>query len=317
MQILIIQTAFLGDVILATALIEKLIHRYPSAVIDFLVKNGNEKVLGGHPHLSEILIFDKKNKTASLINLLGRIRKKKYDLVVNVHRHFSSGLLTLLSGAKKTIGFKKNPLSWYFSLAVEHEWNCHETSRNQKLIETLTDAEPAQPKLYPSVEDKKFVTENFPKPYISISPCSIWPTKELPLERWANMLNALAADKKVYLLGGPDDGNICEKIKMLTNHPNVEILAGKLGFMKDVVLMSRAEMNYVLDSAALHICSATNAAVTAVYCSTSTRYGFGPLSDLSIIIESPEKLKCRPCGAHGYKKCPEGHFKCGNIEIII
>ena len=74
-------------------------------------------------------------------------------------------------------------------------------------------------------------------------------------------------------------------------------------------------MNYVLDSGPLHICSAMNAPVTAIFCSTSPAFGFGPLSDISIVVEPQEKLSCRPCGAHGHKKCPEGHFKCGNIDI--
>jgi heptosyltransferase-2 len=69
-------------------------------------------------------------------------------------------------------------------------------------------------------------------------------------------------------------------------------------------------MNYVNDSAPMHLCSAMNAPVTAVYCSTVPQFGFGPLSGNSNIVEVSEKLSCRPCGLHGFKKCPENHFKC-------
>jgi heptosyltransferase-2 len=60
----------------------------------------------------------------------------------------------------------------------------------------------------------------------------------------------------------------------------------------------------------MHFASAVNAPVCAVYCSTLPSFGFGPLSNKSFIVETREKLDCRPCGLHGQKACPKGHFKC-------
>jgi heptosyltransferase-2 len=60
----------------------------------------------------------------------------------------------------------------------------------------------------------------------------------------------------------------------------------------------------------MHIASAMNAPVCAVYCSTVPAFGFGPLSDESYIMEIDEPLYCRPCGLHGHRACPEGHFRC-------
>ena len=74
--------------------------------------------------------------------------------------------------------------------------------------------------------------------------------------------------------------------------------------------MQNAFMNYTNDSAPLHIASAMNAPVTAVFCSTVTWFGYTPLSDKSFVVERAEPLYCRPCGLHGRKQCPEGHFKC-------
>jgi heptosyltransferase-2 len=79
--------------------------------------------------------------------------------------------------------------------------------------------------------------------------------------------------------------------------------------------MKYAKMNYVNDSAPLHLASSVNAPVTAFFCSTVPAFGFGPLSDQSKVIEVKE-LYCKPCGLHGYKSCPEGHFKCG-LEIDL
>jgi heptosyltransferase-2 len=314
-RFLIIQTAFIGDVILATALVEKLHAFYPEAEIHFLIKKGNEKILAGHPILKKVLLFDKKNKLRSLFALISTLRKNKYDLVVNVHRHFSSGLLTVLSGAKEKIGFKKNPLSFLFTKKIAHEWDKHEIERNQQLIAHMSDAKAAKPKLYPSAGDWHFVKENYPAPYITISPATLWPTKALALESWATLIDSTPSDKKIYLLGSAADEAVCKQLKSICRNQKPVVLAGKLSFLKDAALMAHAEMNYVLDSGPLHISSAMNASVTAVFCSTSPNYGFGPLSDISFIVETREKLSCRPCGAHGHKKCPEGHFRCAALVL--
>jgi ADP-heptose:LPS heptosyltransferase len=79
-------------------------------------------------------------------------------------------------------------------------------------------------------------------------------------------------------------------------------------------LMKKAKMNYVNDSAPLHLASALDAPVTAVFCSTIPAFGFGPLSFNSHVIETKENLDCRPCGLHGYRECPESHFMCAEID---
>ena len=110
-KFLVIQTAFIGDVVLGTALVEKLTKHYPHARIDFLVRKGNESLLENNPHLSEVLTWDKKNrKLRNLLVLLLHIRKTRYDKVITIQRFFSTGLLTAFSGANETIGFDKNPL---------------------------------------------------------------------------------------------------------------------------------------------------------------------------------------------------------------
>src|SRR6056300_1606485 len=99
-KILIVQTAFIGDVVLATPLIEKLQEFYPKASIDFLVRKGNEGLLKKHPKLNQVYIWNKKsNKLTNLIKLIYLIRSKDYDCVINVRRFFASGLFTALSHA--------------------------------------------------------------------------------------------------------------------------------------------------------------------------------------------------------------------------
>jgi heptosyltransferase-2 len=320
---LIIQTAFIGDVILATGLIEKLHQHYPEAKIDFLLRKGNEGLLIGHPLLRTVLIWNKKeSKISNLFKIIKQVKDNRYDCVVNVHRFASSGFITALSGSKLKIGFDKNPISFAFNKKVKHQiGELHEVQRNQKLIEEITDANYAKPRLYPTINDFEKVKLFQTEPYICIAPTSVWFTKQFPVEKWIEFLKSIRnRAEKIYLLGAPSDFAICDSIRLAAANDNIINLAGKLSFLESAALIKNAAMNFVNDSAPMHLASATNAPVTAIYCSTVPSFGFGPLSDRSIIIETKEKLDCRPCGLHGFKACPKGHFKCAysisNEELL-
>jgi len=312
-KILIIQTAFIGDVILASALIEKLNQYFPEAKIDFLLRKGNETLLQNNPKINKVLIWDKKtSKYKNLFKILKQIRKEKYDLLINLQRFASSGLLTCFSNAKEKRGFDKNPFSFCFDKKSKHKINNgkHETERNQELISDITDNKANKPKLYPSTADFEFVSKYKNEKYITMAPASVWFTKQLPKEKWIELVNA-NKEYKVFLLGAASDYELCNEIIKKTAHNNIENLSGKLSFLQSAALMNDAAMNYVNDSAPLHIASAMNANVTAFFCSTIPEFGFGPLSDNSKILQVQEKLDCRPCGLHGFKSCPEKHFDCG------
>lgn len=315
-KILIIQTSFLGDVILATSLVESLFEAFPKSEIHMLVRKGNEGLIANNPKLKRVWIWDKKaGKLPTLKNLGLAIRKEKFELVVNPHRFASSGFLSWMSGAKVRVGFNKNPLSLFYTKSFKHEFDgSHETERNHQLIaETTGQKKPLKPKLYPSAIDGNRVAEFIAKPFVCMAPTSVWFTKQWPEENWVELTNLTATENAIYLLGAPADREVCERIKTKSKHASITVLAGELSLLQSAALMSKAQMNYVNDSGPMHLASATNAPVSAIFCSTVPSFGFGPLSDQSFTIELEEKLTCRPCGIHGHKTCPEGHFKCGKL----
>ena len=321
MKFLIIQTAFIGDVVLATVIIEKLKRQYPDCTIDFLLRKGNESLLYDHPLVRNVLILDKRNhKYRNIRYMIRYVRSEKYDYVINVQRFFVTGLITVLSGAGYTIGFDKNPLSFLFSERKVHKISAnsnsqHEVQRNLSLIEKLTDSIPARPKLYPTSADFQKVAKT--KEYVCIAPASVWFTKQFPAEKWIELINLIPNNFTILFIGASSDFDLCNNIisRIENRESEIENLAGKLSFLQSAALMKKAHMNFVNDSAPLHFASAMNAPVTAIYCSTVPAFGFGPLSDISYVAEIDYKLYCRPCGLHGYSKCPEGHFKCSHIDV--
>ncbi len=320
-KILLIQTAFLGDVILATGMVHKLRLTYPNAKIDFLLKKENAHVLANHPDIDEVILFDRKTKWKELWRLIKVIRKQKYDLVVNLHRFTSSGILTILSNATITVGFDKNPFSTFYTTTVPHILGSksnpfHEIQRNHSLIVDFVDDLPAKPYLQITEEVLQKTKEYREGSYVCIAPNSVWYTKQLPEEKWATLIRKIPETTTIYLLGGAGDQGTCERIKNNARRNNVKILAGKLSMLASAAVMKEAVVSFVNDSAPTHLASAVDAAVCTVYCSTVPDFGFGPLSSFSRIVETKETLTCRPCNLHGYKNCPLTHFKCATtIEV--
>jgi heptosyltransferase-2 len=297
-RFLVIQTAFLGDAVLATGLLEKLHAWYPDAAIDLVVRKGNDGLFQQHPFLRKLFVWDKRqNKNRNLFALISDLRKTEYDHIINCQRFFSTGLMTVMARGKEKIGYDKNPL-----------------------IAHLTDGTKPMPRLYPTPEARadaerlRFQFTEGEGRYVCIAPASVWFTKQWPEAKWIELIKALPQDLHVFLIGAPSDGPLCQRIIKAAGRGHD--LSEELSLLASAALMEGAAMNYVNDSAPLHIASAMNAPVTAVFCSTVPAFGFGPLRANGRIVETTEKLDCRPCGLHGHKACPKGHFRCAlGIEV--
>jgi len=321
-SILVIQTAFIGDVVLATALLESIHQTYPNAKLDIAVRKGNETLFKNHPYINQVLIWDKQNnKYQHLFQLLFQIRKNKYAIVINLQRYAATGFLTAFSGADKTIGFNKNPFHLFFTESIPHQMNTdgeggHETERNHQLIKSFCNTLVSKPALYPNKSDADFIEQRQDRKYICIAPSSVWFTKQFPSDKWIEMIKLVPSSFNIFLLGASSDIELCDRIIAESNNRQCFNLAGKCSFLQSSALMKNATMNYVNDSAPMHFCSAVNAPVTVIYCSTIPAFGYGPLSSSSTIIETPLVLECRPCGLHGKSACPLNHFNCANsIEV--
>lgn len=321
-KILVIQTASIGDVILVTSLLEKLHHKFPAAQLDLVVKNPNQQLFENHPFVNEVWVWDKrKDKYSNLLRICFGIRRQKYDVVLCVQRFFSAGLMMALSGAKHRIGFDKNPLAFCFTKRKPHliRKGIHEIDRNISLLDHVWCKNAPKPELYPSGKDFASVSKYTCRTYHTISPCSLWNTKTLQQDKWIELCKHIltqTAGTNIYLLGSPADREKCERICEVLCSERVTNLCGELTFLQSAALMKTAKMNFVCDSAPLHLCSAVDAPVTAVFCCTTPDFGFGPLSSDSLVVEADPAPDCKPCGLHGAKACKKGDFLCSkNIDM--
>lgn len=320
--ILIIQTAFIGDTILASHFARAVKEKYPNAKIHFFLRKGNESVIQGLPTIEKTWIWDKQGgKTRNLFKLISELRKIKFDMVFNLHRHFNSGLVTALMKSPSKIGFKQNPLSFFYTQKINHQipdprgW--HEVQRNLELIpgQTIGDNSkiykpelPIQQKNLDKVAP--YVSDN----YFVIAPASVWYTKAWSEQKYRELTTELVKLGKVIFIGAPTDKDLCDRIRQ--DHPETINLCGALNLLDSAALMKKARRVFVNDSAPLHLASCVNAKTTAIFCSTVPAFGYTPLADDSVVVDVGDALKCRPCGLHGYKACPLGHFKCSeDIEI--
>jgi len=248
-RFLIIQTAFIGDVILASSLIEAISQSEPTAKIDFVLRAGNESLFKNHPKIERLIIWEKRNnKYQNLLKTIKEIRQKNYDKVFNLQRFGASGLMTFMAKSKHKAGFEKNPFSFAFNLKVEHKIGNgkHEVERNLMLLNQPKITKAPRPKLYPSNSDLDAIKPFISEKYICLAPASVWFTKQLPVIKWIEIANKYVNSHKVFLLGAPSDSALCNQIiNGVKNNKNLDNLCGKLSLLQSAALMEKAEMNFV------------------------------------------------------------------------
>lgn len=319
-RILIIQTAFLGDVILCTPLVKKVREKHPESKIFFLAIPQTRELLRNNPYLDEIIVYDKKDKERSIFyyfDLVKKIKAKNFDLALVPHRSLRSAFLAYLARIPQRVGFDKSTGSFLFTKKIKYVQNQLETIRNLSLLETKSFSEDELlPELFPSEDDLKYVENLFRVWGIKeddgiggIAPGSVWETKRWLPERFGEIADLLMENfkAKIIFLGGKDDEGLCLDIsKNMRNKPF--IAAGKATPLQSASLISRCKVILSNDTAPMHMAVAMRTPVVAIFGSTVPEFGFAPSGKNDVVIQ--KEVYCRPCGIHGKRKCPEKHFRC-------
>lgn len=321
-RIVVIQTAFAGDLILTLPLIQILKRENPSALIDVVVIPRTAELLMNHPAINKVIVYDKRGGDSGFIGLLRQskiLRKNNYDLAIVPHRSLRSAALVRFARIKRRIGFDKSTGRWLFTELVHYEPFSHEISRNLSLLAKLGFSvdKKEYPRLYPSFHDRKKVghllTENGIQhigQLVAVAPGSVWNTKRWLEEGYAALIEKLTAKGfHVILIGGNEDIDLCKQINLAVPSKHVYSAAGKLSFLQSAELINRCKVLISNDSAPMHIAVAVKTPVVAIFGATAPEYGFAPCGDDDVVVEITD-LSCRPCSIHGTDKCPTGTFDC-------
>ncbi len=316
MKTLIIQTAFLGDAVLTLPLIQSFKRESKSDVRVLCIPQTKEAFLG-NPGVDGVITFDKKGKEKGVLNLLklcAALRKEKFDTVIVPHPSFQSALIAYLSGCKRRVGFSSNPGRILFTVKVKTDKNKHQIERYLDILAALGFKPKSEEPVVPADSaSEKWAADMLGGAdfYVGINPGSAWPTK-----RWLPERFAAAADKiilkyggRAVIVGGAGDAAAAAAVeRAMSSHPLN--LAGKTNLKQLTALIKRCKIFVTNDSGPMHIAAACGVPTVAVFGPTVREFGFYPHSKNSIVVE--KNIKCRPCGKHGPKICPNGTFECMN-----
>jgi lipopolysaccharide heptosyltransferase II len=322
-KFLIIQTAFLGDVILTLPLVQALKQAEPDSEIDFIAIPQTADIVKNHPGISKVIIYDKHGKQRSILSFLrfrNRLCATDYDVVLCPHRSLRSGLLTKATQAKTRIGFDNSALKSAFTEVVPWKFGGHEVERNLSLLHpvSIDSFQPTvishnPPKIFISEEHRskaeRFLSEHRVKqPYAVVAPGTVWKTKRYPVEMMVEVVRKLSGRfESIIIIGGEKDLDLVSEFNM--SDEKIVLAISSLPVMSSAEIIKRASLLVANDSAPIHIASAFDVPTVAIFGPTVKDFGFYPYHKKSAVVEV-EGIGCRPCSIHGGRRCPIVTFDC-------
>lgn len=321
-KLLVIHTAYPGDLILATPLFEALKSSDRTLHLSLLTLPGNAGIFDNNPFLDDVVVYDKKDRDRGVVpflRLVMAIRRRRFDAVLVPHPSLRSALLAVFAGIGRRIGFAHRWCAFLYTESIRVMSGMHEVERNLALARPFARIDGTRgPKVYPSEEDREKVDGLLSRagigrdvPLIAVAPGSSWRTKAWPEEKYVQLLERLHRECAVALIGAVADRELCMSLLgAVGEKPSFPVFsaAGELSLLESAVLIERARLLISGDSAPVHLASAVGTPVVVIYGPTVREFGFSPYGVPSRIVE--RDLPCRPCSAHGPRDCPLGHFKC-------
>ncbi len=312
-KILVIRLSSMGDVVLTTPFIRALRQEFPNAKIDFLLNKSFSEIYKFNPNIDNLILYDRDLSKSQIIEKRDKyLRSKdieKYDLIIDLQKNkrskaWSAGISDNVKQIQKNrlhklslVYLKKPKLDADFHvvknyLAAASEYNL---KADNKGCEIYTGTEGI-----PQI--------NNTKPLIAFAPAAQHHTKQWLPERFIELADLLSKDYQIVLLGGKADKDVCKQIEEQSEAEFFDYSgANSIIFTYNIVRQCTAIITN--DTGVMHIASAADIPIVAIFGSTVPALGFTPYNVKHKIIEV-EDLSCRPCTHIGKKKCPKGHFRC-------
>jgi heptosyltransferase-2 len=322
MSSLVIQTSFLGDVILTTPLLAELASKGP---VDIVVTPAAAPLLANHPAARDVIVFDKRGADAGIGALwrFARGLKTRADGTARgttaaylAQGSWRSAALARFAGIPERVGFDTSAGKLLYTRRVKYRRDLHHAERLWRLA--AGDAAPGapeviRPRLYPGDRERAAVDallKDVPRDgaqLFALAPGSIWATKRWP--HFPALASRLAPLYRVVVIGGAADDALAAEIARAAGPERVVNTTGKLSLLASAELLSRCAGLLTNDSAPQHLASAVGTPTLTIFGPTAPEFGFGPLAPRHATVGN-EMLACRPCHPHGPQTCPLGHWKC-------
>ena len=317
-RILLIRLGSLGDVLLTTPLLNLLHRACPHVEIDVLTKAEYRDLLRFHPAIAGLLTFDSEQP---LRHALSFLRANTYDLALDLQCTPRSQLILRALRARLKLTYDKRVLRR--ALLVRLGWN---TLRSMTTVPELyaaplrrlgLEGHLGPPTMHldsdstEAADDRiaRCLPEGFRGPLLAVAPGARWRTKRWPAERFAAVAQELAEERgaAVVVLGGADEAQLASA---LCDNLDVPVIhgAGTLSLMHSAALLSRCSLLVSNDSGLMHMATALQVPVVAIFGPTVQEFGFYPFQARAEVVSEP--LPCRPCSTKGSMRCPRRHHAC-------
>ena len=313
--LLVVQTSFLGDVVLTTPLVHALRERARPRRLAVLVRPEAEPLLAGHPDVDDVMVVDKRGGdggSSGILRTAHRLRRERFDVAVSPHRSLRTALMLAAARIPRRIGFRDAPGAPLYHERVARDPRTHAVERILALAEPFGGAMSTPQLSVPVTADARAkAAALLPEgsgPLVGLAPGSVWPTKRWSADGFAAVAAALAADgARCVILGGPAERALGEEVHRGSGGRTV-MLCGQTDLATLVAIIDRLGVLVANDSAPMHIACARGVPVVAVFCATTPAQGFGPWGPRATVVDVD--LACRPCGRHGGRRCPRGTDDC-------
>lgn len=315
MTSLVVQTAFLGDVVLTTPLLAALAER--DGPLDVVTTPAAAPLLETHPAVRRVIPYDKRGTDRGwrgLRALARRLQAERYTVAYLPHRSLRSAALARLARIPRRVGYRDGWRSLYTESRPRPAGG-HEIDRLLALAD-----QPAPRSTLPSLTltaaDVEAAAQwmgaaTVASPFVALAPGSIWGSKRWP--HYAELARRLAQHVDVVLVGGREDVALGQMVAAAVargeGRRKTVSACGGLTLRQSAALIQRAGVLVTNDSAPLHFAQAVGTPTVAIFGPTIPAFGFGPRGprDRALGVDG---LACRPCSAHGPAACPLGHFSC-------
>jgi ADP-heptose:LPS heptosyltransferase len=330
MKVLILRFSSIGDIVLTTPVIRTLKTQLPDAEVHYATKTAYTSILSENPYVDKIHALGD-----SLNELISRLKKEKYDVVIDLHHNLRTLIIKTRLGVKSHSFDKLNWQKWLLtSFKINRLPNVHIVDRYMQTVAPLGVQGDNLGLDYFIPEKDEMPIDWLPKShqggYAAFVIGAKFGTKQLPVNRMIELADRI--NKPVVLLGGKEDVHLAEEIERffhkseagspfekgldeLGKRTLIFNAVGKCNLNQSASLIRQANWVFTHDTGLMHIASAFKKPIYSIWGNTVPLFGMYPYRTKFTIFEN-NKLGCRPCSKIGYNQCPKGHFKCMNDLVF-